>query len=255
MHLPLDYVVSLLQSAFIEGRDISENVLYHLGLADFLHDSGYPAWLLITDLAGAYDSVDRSYLLECLAANGFRVDGHVRWADLLHAGTTGCITMNGHISRPFPISAGLAQGAPGSTVYWTVVCEPLIQRINSLAAQGRISLPPVPGCAHPPGALAFADDIKALVTDPAADGALLVDACDEFEKASGVPLSVPKSVAVPLSVPARLLQPPVQADLPTTVPGLGFTIPPRRYAAEAAGNPIHGRLCTGQAEGVRPASR
>ena len=237
MHLPLDYVVSLLQSAFIEGRDISENVLYHLGLADFLHDSGHPAWLLITDLAGAYDNVDRSYLLQCLAAYGFKVDGHVRWAALLHAGTTGCITMNGHISRPFPISAGLAQGAPGSTVYWTVVCEPLIQRINSLAAQGRISLPPVPGCAHPPGALAFADDIKALVSDPAADGALLVDACDEFEKASGVPLSVPKCVAVPLSEPARLLQPPVQADPPTTVPGLGFTIPPADTPRKLLGIP------------------
>ena len=45
------------------SRDISENVLYHLGLADFLHDSGHPAWLLITDLAGAYDNVDRDYLL------------------------------------------------------------------------------------------------------------------------------------------------------------------------------------------------
>jgi hypothetical protein len=34
LHLPLDYIVSSLQSAFIEGRDIAENVLYHLRLAD-----------------------------------------------------------------------------------------------------------------------------------------------------------------------------------------------------------------------------
>jgi hypothetical protein len=103
LHLPLDYIVSSLQSAFIEGRDIAENVLYHLRLAEYLHDSNHPAWLLITDLAGAYDNVDRQFLLDCLAAYGFKVDGHVRWAALLHHGTKGRVLVNGHVSWPFPV--------------------------------------------------------------------------------------------------------------------------------------------------------
>ena len=237
LHLPLDYIVSCLQSAFIEGRDIAENVLYHLRLAEYLHDSQHPAWLLITDLAGAYDNVDRQFLLDCLTAYGFKVDGHVRWAALLHSGSKGRVLVNGHVTWPFPILSGLAQGSPISTVYWTVVCEPLIQRLNSLAAQGRISTPAVDGlpflCPH-----AFADDIKQPVCDVEADSKILVEFCTEFQVASGVPLNVDKCQAVPLSVPARLTQPLTSTVPPTRVPGVGFAIPPQDRPPKLLGVPF-----------------
>ena len=237
LHLPLDYIVSSLQSAFIEGRDIAENVLYHLRLAEYLHDSNHPAWLLITDLAGAYDNVDRQFLLDCLAAYGFKVDGHVRWAALLHQGTQGRVLVNGHVSWPFPVLSGLAQGSPISTVYWTVVAEPLIQRLNSLAAQGRISTPAIAGLPTL-GPHAFADDIKMPVCDVEADGKTLVEACGEFAAASGVPLNVDKCQAVPLSAPSRLQQPPTSADPPTRVAGVGFVVPPQDKPPKLLGVPF-----------------
>ena len=224
MHLPLDYLVSSLQSAFIEGRDIAENVLFHLRLAEYLHDSQHPAWLLITDLAGAYDNVDRQFLLDCLAAYGFKLDGHVRWASLLHTGSTARVLVNGFVSWPFPVLSGLAQGSPISTVYWTVVAEPLIQRLNSLAAQGRIRTPVVDGLPFL-GPHAFADDIKQPVCDAEVDGGVLVEVCAEFAAASGVPLNVDKCQAVPLSAPSRLLQPATATEPPTRVAGAGFLIP------------------------------
>lgn len=237
LHLPLDFIVSRLQSAFIEGRDIAENVLYHLGLAEFLRDSQHPAWLLITDLAGAYDNVDRDYLLACLATYGFKVNGHVRWAALLHTGSQGRVTINGRISRPFPILSGLAQGAPASTVYWTVVCEPLVQRINSLTAQGRIATPSIPGCERL-GPMVFADDIKQCVVDASVDGAVIVETCAEFRVASGVPLNVEKCVAVPLSPSAMLMQPATTTDPPVRVPGVGFIIPPADKPKKLLGIPF-----------------
>jgi hypothetical protein len=40
LHLPLDLLVAATQSAFIGGRDISDNLLFHLGLVDWLRHRG-----------------------------------------------------------------------------------------------------------------------------------------------------------------------------------------------------------------------
>ena len=68
--------------------EIAENVLHHLQLAEFLCDSQHPTWLLITDLSWAYDNVDRHFLLgyRLSEAYGIKVNGQVRWAELLHNG-------------------------------------------------------------------------------------------------------------------------------------------------------------------------
>jgi hypothetical protein len=53
-HLPLDLLVAATQSAFIGGRDISDNLLFHLGLVDWLRHRHQMCWLLLLDLAGAW---------------------------------------------------------------------------------------------------------------------------------------------------------------------------------------------------------
>lgn len=65
LHPPLEYISSNMQSVFIEGHTIVENVLYRIWLVECLHDFQHPAWLFITDLASAYDNVDRQFLLGC----------------------------------------------------------------------------------------------------------------------------------------------------------------------------------------------
>jgi hypothetical protein len=51
---PLDYLVDIVQSAFLRGRDISDNVRYHLGLRARLQELGLPTWLLHSDLTKAF---------------------------------------------------------------------------------------------------------------------------------------------------------------------------------------------------------
>ena len=46
---PLDHVISISQGAFLQGRDISDNVRYVLGLRARLQELGLPAWLLQSD--------------------------------------------------------------------------------------------------------------------------------------------------------------------------------------------------------------
>ena len=57
--------------SFIQGRGISSDVLYHLGLAEHLLNMEYHAALILTDLANAYDSVDWGWLADVMRNMGF----------------------------------------------------------------------------------------------------------------------------------------------------------------------------------------
>lgn len=81
-------------------------MLHHLQLAEFLCDSQHPTWLLITDLSWAYDNVDRQFLLgyRLSEAYGIKVNGQVRWAELLHNGNKGKVLINGTLHGHFSSS-------------------------------------------------------------------------------------------------------------------------------------------------------
>ena len=223
LHVPLDLVIDAMQAAFVKGRDISENVLFYLGLAEYLAEVNHPAWLMLGDLAQAYDSVTHPYLLDCLRAMGFREDGHVRWARLLHSGMSAVVLVNGWRSEPFPVRGSLAQGSGASPLYWTVVLQPLMAYINSLAASGRIGGVPLPGGDLAPPVGAFADDTVVVLRDVDRDGPEVKAAFGLFESASGVALSVPKTSLVPLGPAGAGLQP-ATGDPAVHAP-TGFRVP------------------------------
>ena len=93
-------------SPTLSRGEIAENVLHHLQLAEFLCDSQHPTWLLITDLSWAYDNVDRQFLLgyRLSEAYGIKVNGQVRWAELLHNGNKGKVLINGTLHGHFSSS-------------------------------------------------------------------------------------------------------------------------------------------------------
>ena len=51
---PLDYGIDITRFAFLRGRDISDSIRYHLGLAARLRELGLPGWLLHSDLTKPY---------------------------------------------------------------------------------------------------------------------------------------------------------------------------------------------------------
>ena len=114
LNRPLDYVIDITQSAFLSGRDISDNVRYNLGMAARFRELGIPAWLLDSDLTKAYDSVYRSWLSTVAARLGFEATGVVRWFQILMAGSESAVRINGFISSFFTSSNGLPQGTFGS---------------------------------------------------------------------------------------------------------------------------------------------
>jgi len=85
---PLECLIDVTQSAFFRGRDISDNICYHLGLATRLKELGLPGWLLHSDLTKAYDTVNMGWLLMTMSAMGFISAGITRWCDILMNGSS-----------------------------------------------------------------------------------------------------------------------------------------------------------------------
>ncbi|KAJ9524856.1 hypothetical protein QJQ45_003007 [Haematococcus lacustris] len=210
LQLPLDLLVSPSQSAFILGRDISDSVPFHLGLLEYLQQRGSPAWLLLLDLAGAYDNVSWGLLQDTMEAMGFCREGHVRWAQLLHRGATSQVLVNGHLTDSFPLASGLLQGSGASPLYWCIVLQPLVSYLSSLQLAGLISIPTIPSSplAMHRAALTpalpskeYADDLTIVVLDRVRDGKVVVEALGLFSAAGGPALSVSKSSALPCAQP------------------------------------------------------
>ncbi|KAJ9516746.1 hypothetical protein QJQ45_027158, partial [Haematococcus lacustris] len=210
LQLPLDLLVSPSQSAFILGRDINDSVQFHLGLLEWLQQRHSPAWLLLLDLAGAYDNVSWSLLQDTLVAMGFSQQGHVRWAQLLHRGATSQVLVNGYLTDSFPLASGLLQGSGASPLYWCVVLQPLVSYLSSLQRAGRITTPAIPTSPLAMHAATltpalptkeYADDLTILVADRVKDGEVVVEALVRFRAAGGPALSVSKSVALPCVQP------------------------------------------------------
>lgn len=192
--LPLDQVVELTQAAFICDRDISDSVQFHMGLAEWMQRSGHPLYLLLTDLAGAYDNVSWPFLFSTLRALGFQERGIVRWTQLVHCGSRACVLINGHASPYFQLRGGLAQGSGFSPLAWTAIAQVLSAKLNSLSAQGRLQPPRLPdGTACPPDQ-AYADDETAFPTRPDEEVPVILAALAEFQRAGGPGVELSKTV-------------------------------------------------------------
>jgi hypothetical protein len=183
---PLDYLIDITQSAFLRGRDISDNVRYHLGLTARLQELGLPGWLLHSDLTKAYDTADRGWLLQAMRAMGFREAGVVRWCALLMAGTHARVRVNGFLSATFPVSAGIPQGGSLSCQEWAILLEPCTAYLNRLQAGGHIAGFLLPDGTPAPAVCSFADDTKSYVHDPAVDG-LAIRAAFVMAAQAGLP--------------------------------------------------------------------
>jgi hypothetical protein len=197
LQVPLDHLVAPTQSAFIAGRDITDNIQFHHGLVEYMRDKRPEWWLLLMDLAGAYDNVDWGLLEATMLAMGFTTAGHVRWARILHHGATTRVLMNGRFSESIRITSGLLQGSGISPLFWTIVLQPLSAHASSLAAGGRLLTPLLPSSRLGQGAIvmraaaperAYADDINGIASLATADA--FVAACQLFDRAGGAPPSV-----------------------------------------------------------------
>ena len=121
---PLAAVIDLTQSAFLPGRWIGDNVLYHAELLDYLQRTGLPACIVSLDSEKAYDRCVREWIFLCMGRMGFP-EPAVRWVRILLAGTTARVSLNGHYTPAFPVRCSVQQGSALSCLLYILTLQPL----------------------------------------------------------------------------------------------------------------------------------
>ena len=206
MGCPLDGILDVTQTAFVPGRWIGDNVLYHLEEIEYIAATQQSACILGLDFNKAYDRVHRGWLFKCMAALGIPA-ACCRWVQLLLQGSQAYITYNGHRSRVFEVPAGCAQGSPLSPLLYVISAQPLAARVRQLQAQGIIAPIPLPDGTPAPPMHMHADDTT-LHTVHVDDAARVLSlAIVPYEEASGGKLNVPKSWGLALGSHPALVGP------------------------------------------------
>ena len=194
----LDAVIDPLQTAFITGRWIGDNVLYHQALIEWLQLEGtQDGAMLLLDIEKAYDRVHRQWLYASADALGLG-PGVQRWIRLLTSDSTSRVVVNGMLSDPFPVRNGLPQGSTLSPALWIIQLQPLTSYLHHKVASGALHTPLLPGGRPAPPVAHHADDTNLVVRDPAVDGPVVMAALDTFSRASNARINAGKSKAVGL---------------------------------------------------------
>ena len=126
--LRLNKVISSLvhpnQTGFMPNKNTAFNLRrLHMNLQAQHADVGSRV-VVSLDAAKAFDSVEWTYLWECLGRFGFGPQ-FIKWLQLLYQAPTARIRVNGRTSSPFSLSQGTRQGCPVSPMLYALAVEPL----------------------------------------------------------------------------------------------------------------------------------
>lgn len=241
----LDAVVDPLQTAFITGRWIGDNALYHQALIEWLRldvdAAGAPRQggaLYFLDIEKAYDRVHRQWLYA--SAEGLGLGPQVlRWIRLLTANSTARVCVNGMLSDAFPVHNGLPQGSTLSPPLWVIQLQPLTAYLRRQVETGALRTPLLPGGEPAPPAGHHADDTALTVLDPAVDGPVAMAAVELFCRASNARVHPAKSKAMGLGRLAHLTGACPHTGVPFTADAVVHLGVPLSWDSEAAAGALY----------------
>ena len=186
-----DVVVDPTQSAFIPGRWIGDNILFHLEEIDHCTATQQPGLILFLDWEKAYDRMDQAWVLRAMDRMGFSGPS-LRWAGLMMRGVTGQVLNAGALSPAFHVRGGLPQGSPLSPLLYLLAVQPLASRLRLLQRAGTLPGISLPGGGWAPPSMQHADDTSLHVPHVPAACVALREAVQPFARASGSALSMGK---------------------------------------------------------------
>ena len=213
------------QTAFLPRRLIGSNILLLQQLPQLLRQAQQSAVVAFLDFRKAYDTVDRDFLAEVMAAVGMGA-GLMRWARLLLTDTRACVEVNGHISPKVCMAAGVRQGCPLSPMLYLFIAHALL---CWLRAKGvgvcvrRLRL----------DAAQYADDAEVVLPSMQSVPAFM-EAMQQFAAASNQHLNVSKVELLPVGAPgAPAAQPPPQQQQAAPLPMAAAAAAPQAAASLA----------------------
>ena len=113
-----------LQTGFIKGRYIRENIRLIQETIEKLEEEDQPALLLFADFEKATDSISHDFMFNCLKCFNFGPD-IIKWIKCFYNGVKRSVTNSGYMTEFFHIKRGLRQRCPLSAFLF-IICIDLL---------------------------------------------------------------------------------------------------------------------------------
>ena len=125
----LPELISISQSAYVQGRYIGDALRTIQDLMDFSDSRNLPGLLLCIDFEKAFDSVSWNFLNKTLHVLNFG-ESFKKWIRIMYTDISSCIINNGLSTGYFTIGRGVRQGDPMSAYLFILITELLTRSIN-----------------------------------------------------------------------------------------------------------------------------
>jgi hypothetical protein len=190
----LDDVISPCQSAYIPGRNITNNIRILKTCRKYanLHQTNMS--IVSLDAKKAFDSVDHSYIKEALKRYGFGPK-FIHTFETLYKSNQSSVIVNGFKSATFDIKRGVKQGDALSCGLFILAIDPLLRKIENCAEiepftmtsnnRRRLSVRQK--------VLAYADDITVITTPTNSSIQAIFDQYNKLSLLSGLTLNADKT--------------------------------------------------------------
>ena len=125
----LPFIISANQSAYVDGRFISESGRLISDLLEISDTLKLDGLLATIDIQKAFDSVDHGFIISTLERYGFG-NRFVRWVKILLKNQKSCIINGGNTTKYFKLENDTRQGDPISAYLLILVLEIIFQCIK-----------------------------------------------------------------------------------------------------------------------------
>lgn len=190
----MDFLISKSQTAFVPGREISENIIL---LREILHSfkstkNGDGEFVLKADLAKAFDRVDWTYLFTLLPVYGFSPT-MCRWIEACVTSSKFTILFDGKGDGFIKPMRGLRQGCAMSPYLFIIAMDPLSRMFEASRKRGIIRGIKLARTAVPLTNSMFADDLLLMGSLAQQEVTQIRGVLQEFCTISGMEINPSKS--------------------------------------------------------------
>ena len=201
----LDKAISPNQTAYMKGRMINDNIRSlnaALKLANM--EESMDALLVSLDAKKAFDSVEHSYIEQCLIK--FGLEKFVPIFRILYKDLRTDIIINGQIAKGFKIKRGVKQGDALSCIIFILCMEPLLRNLErnpEIAAVNSTTLNE-----SLPKAFAYADDVSCLCKNDRTSLQAIFKEYERLTSLSGLELNAEKTELLKFASADKYIQAP-----------------------------------------------
>jgi hypothetical protein len=194
LNVVLDNLICPCQSAYIPGRNITNNVRILKTYRKYANVHGKQFSIVSLDARKAFDSVDHSYISEVLIRYGFGAN-FIHMFKTLYKNNESSVLLNGYKSEKFKIERGVKQGDALSCGIFILAIDPLLRNIEKCEQIEPIELTSTnrDRRTFSQKVLAYADDITVITAATQASIQAIFSQYEILTNLSGLTLNADKT--------------------------------------------------------------